>query len=295
MRPHIATARRLVSSIALFFACALPFLTVVSVLEAAPPAPGFIRGDSDASGEIDISDGIFILNWLFIGGPQPPCEAAADVDATNQINLTDAVYLLNFLFLGGTQPPEPYPSCGDAFDQGLSCDRPSDECGGGGIDEFQTVFNAYDILNTIAGKGEVTAADVNNWRAEYEGGAATEAELSKPHMTLGDSKGNLYIADKEAHAIRRIAPDGTITTYAGSNRAGDSGDAPVPMREALLDEPNGLWITNDDVIYILDTGIRASHNEFSGRVGNGFDSVDGGAPDDCDGHGTHVAGTAAGT
>lgn len=47
--------------------------------------------------------------------------------------------------------------------------------------------------------------------------------------------------------------------------------------------------------YIIDTGILSTHNEFSGRVGNGYDAIDGGAPDDCNGHGTHVAGTVGGT
>ena len=48
--------------------------------------------------------------------------------------------------------------------------------------------------------------------------------------------------------------------------------------------------------YIVDTGIRASHVEFTGRMGNGFTSInDGNGTNDCAGHGTHVAGTVGGT
>ncbi|NOT88887.1 MAG: S8 family peptidase [Lysobacter sp.] len=46
--------------------------------------------------------------------------------------------------------------------------------------------------------------------------------------------------------------------------------------------------------YIIDTGMLASHNEYAGRVGNGFDAV-GGGTNDCHGHGTHVAGTVGGS
>ncbi|MEQ1511955.1 MAG: S8 family peptidase [Lysobacteraceae bacterium] len=46
--------------------------------------------------------------------------------------------------------------------------------------------------------------------------------------------------------------------------------------------------------YIIDTGMLATHNEYTGRVGNGFDAV-GGGTNDCHGHGTHVAGTVGGT
>jgi serine protease len=48
--------------------------------------------------------------------------------------------------------------------------------------------------------------------------------------------------------------------------------------------------------YIIDTGIRATHQQFAGRVGNGADFVgDGNGTNDCNGHGTHVAGTTGGT
>ena len=47
--------------------------------------------------------------------------------------------------------------------------------------------------------------------------------------------------------------------------------------------------------YIIDTGIRFSHSQFGGRASTGFDAVDGGSADDCNGHGTHVAGTVGGS
>ncbi|QRK05921.1 S8 family serine peptidase [Archangium violaceum] len=48
--------------------------------------------------------------------------------------------------------------------------------------------------------------------------------------------------------------------------------------------------------YIVDTGVKLTHTEFTGRMGNGYDAVtSGGTANDCNGHGTHVAGSTAGT
>lgn len=49
-------------------------------------------------------------------------------------------------------------------------------------------------------------------------------------------------------------------------------------------------------VYVIDTGLRADHTEFTGRTAAGFDAVgDGNGTSDCNGHGTHVAGTIVGT
>jgi subtilisin family serine protease len=47
--------------------------------------------------------------------------------------------------------------------------------------------------------------------------------------------------------------------------------------------------------YIMDTGVRITHQEFGGRAVSGFDAIDGGTADDCNGHGTHAAGIVGGT
>tara|TARA_B100000809_G_scaffold8374_1_gene8106 strand:- start:554 stop:1816 length:1263 start_codon:yes stop_codon:yes gene_type:complete len=73
----------------------------------------FIRGDTDSSGTVEISDAIFTLQWLFTGGAEPGCLSAADADDNSSVELSDAIYTLGYLFLGGTALPAPYPECGE--------------------------------------------------------------------------------------------------------------------------------------------------------------------------------------
>jgi len=80
--------------------------------DACPPCPvsGFVRGDPNSNGRIDLTDGILILNFLFLGGPAPVCMDSGDADDDGAIALTDAVRVFGFLFLGGDSPAPPSPS-----------------------------------------------------------------------------------------------------------------------------------------------------------------------------------------
>ena len=123
-------------------------------------------------------------------------------------------------------------------------------------DEFADFVNGYGQLSTIAGAGlsgnGTDGATDNGWLLTMEGDLATLAELSRPHMTTADWKGNVYIADKVAHAIRKITPDGLIHTVAGTNIAGSGGDGLGITVQ--LDSPNGLYTLGDGTTYILDFG-----------------------------------------
>jgi len=98
-----------------------------SITVAAPVL--FVRGDSNLDGEINISDPIHMLGFLFLGTADFACRDAADVDDDGRNDLTDSIELLDFLFAGGGPPAPPWPSCGiDGSVDALDCEG-SSACG----------------------------------------------------------------------------------------------------------------------------------------------------------------------
>lgn len=91
-----------------------------------------------------------------------------------------------------------------------------------------------------------------------------------------------------------VEQDSTVTidaTQSGATWGIDRIDqASLPLNGSYQYDYTGSGVH----AYIVDTGMNTSHNEFSGRVGNGYSAISGG-PEDCNGHGTHVAGTVGGT
>jgi hypothetical protein len=70
--------------------------------EAATPE----RGDIDADGAVTITDGIAVLNFLFISAPAPYCMPVADANGDGDVNISDPVRVLNHLFHGAGDLPE---------------------------------------------------------------------------------------------------------------------------------------------------------------------------------------------
>jgi len=98
-------------------------------------AEKFQRSDANADGTANLSDAVFVLNFLFLGGAEPDCLKSADFDDNGELDLTDSIVLLNFLFLGGTSPRPPFEECGiDPTADSLTCGSYLPCNGGRGFD-----------------------------------------------------------------------------------------------------------------------------------------------------------------
>jgi uncharacterized protein (TIGR03437 family) len=130
------------------------------------------------------------------------------------------------------------------------------------------LFELYGIA--VDGKGQVFAAMQQNrvrrigadgmiyavagdgsGRFSGDGGLASQSGINHPHGMAVDSAGNLYFADRNNNRIRKISPQGIITTVAGGGQGalGDGG----PALNASLTLPSGVAVDGAGNLYIADT------------------------------------------
>lgn len=101
------------------------------------------------------------------------------------------------------------------------------------------------IITTLAGNGTAAFAG--------DGGAATNASMYRPVALTLDANGNLFIADSENNVVRKVGRNGIISTVAGTNNYGFSGDGGAATN-ALMDAPSGVAVDAGGNLYIADAG-----------------------------------------
>jgi uncharacterized protein (TIGR03437 family) len=102
------------------------------------------------------------------------------------------------------------------------------------------------IITTVAGS--------NSSNYSGDGGLAISAGLNTPSSVAVDAGGNIYIADSGDYRIRKVTPDGNITTIAGNGTPDNSGDG-GPATSASLNRLNAIAVGPGGEIYFTDVRV----------------------------------------
>ena len=174
--------------------------------------------------------------------------------------------------------------------------------------EFRTAAQPIEYQYIVVLK-EDDAARVSNGLIRSQRASDVAAQMSNSHRFQvvhnyeAAVRGFVAKADDNALAklladprVAYVEEDGIISIDATQSCATWGLDR-VDQRSRPL---NGTYVYNRTAsnvhAYIIDTGVLTSHSQFSGRIGNGFTAIsDGRGVNDCNGHGTHVAGTVGGS
>lgn len=128
----------------------------------------------------------------------------------------------------------------------------------GGEATFHATVNPKDSPTTVwfewsqdSDFDGVSVAPLAGSSAGFADGSAENAMFDQPQGLATDADGNTYVADTGNHRIRKVAPDGTTTTMAGS---GVAGYADGTGSAALFDRPTGIVRTSSGLLFVTDSG-----------------------------------------
>lgn len=102
-------------------------------------------------------------------------------------------------------------------------------------------------------EGKLSVAAGNGTRGySGDGGPAAAAQLNEPYEVRFDKSGAMYFVEMRNHLIRKVAPDGTISTVAGDPNPGFAGDG--SSEKVKFSQPHSLQFGPDHQLYVCDIG-----------------------------------------
>ena len=117
------------------------------------------------------------------------------------------------------------------------------------------------LVRTVAGNGERGVPQ--------DGVMAVKAPLVDPRAVAVDREGNVYVLEREGHALRVVTADGSIKTVVGTGARGNSGDG-GEARYATMNGPKHLCVDHDGSVILADTeNTRYPCNPFPASLASG--------------------------
>jgi len=106
------------------------------------------------------------------------------------------------------------------------------------------------VIRKLSLDGTVTTLAGTPRKAGSASGAGQQARFRQPHKIALDREGNVLVADYQNALVRKVTPDGQVSTFAG--RAGVPGYRDGPADVALLNLPSGIAVDSSGIVYVAD-------------------------------------------